>query len=465
MLSFFALLLVIIIIVLDLKTNRIFVNKWIVGIILIIIPHYVLYYDWIFSNTFGLYKIISLIALSILLLYFNWRIHIKPSRVDDKVSFKVKLLVDAQVLIIYGFYLVLVQSFYFLFFYQESVISNLDLIVTVAYVVLIFANAYWRVFLLSSRLRIIRRLILMFLAWVPIINIFAFIYLYRVVGTEFAHELYRLDNQNNRIESDCCATKYPLLMLHGVGFRDLRYLNYWGRIPKHLERNGAQIYYGHQEGWASVENNGSDIAKVINEICDNNGVSKVNIIAHSKGGLDARYLISTLGMGDKVASLTTIQTPHYGCNILSHPILLNDGLLNFIGKFVNAYFKKLGDKDPQFVESVKELRTDFVEQFNKDNLDDERVYYQSYMSVMNHPYSDFILCLPNFLIKLTDEENDGLVTVSSSKWGEVNELILSTSKRGISHGDMIDLVREDYEGFDVIETYIEIVSKLKNRGF
>ena len=29
-------------------------------------------------------------------------------------------------------------------------------------------------------------------------------------------------------------TKYPILMLHGVGFRDLKWPLYWGRIPAAL---------------------------------------------------------------------------------------------------------------------------------------------------------------------------------------------------------------------------------------
>ena len=37
-------------------------------------------------------------------------------------------------------------------------------------------------------------------------------------------------------------------------------------------------------------------------------------------------------------------------------------------------------------------------------------------------------------------------------------------KRGISHGDMIDLNRENFEGFDVREFYVELVADLKKRG-
>ena len=69
-----------------------------------------------------------------------------------------------------------------------------------------------------------------------------------------------------------------------------------------------------QEAWGTIENNAEIIQKKINEILEENHCGKVNIIAHSKGGLDARYLISGLHMEDKVASLTTISTPHRAGN-------------------------------------------------------------------------------------------------------------------------------------------------------
>ena len=40
------------------------------------------------------------------------------------------------------------------------------------------------------------------------------------------------------------ATKYPILMLHGVGFRDLKWPLYWGRIPAALSAMGAELFYG-----------------------------------------------------------------------------------------------------------------------------------------------------------------------------------------------------------------------------
>ena len=37
--------------------------------------------------------------------------------------------------------------------------------------------------------------------------------------------------------------------------------------------------------------------------------------------------------------------------------------------------------------------------------------------------------------------------------------------RGISHGDMIDLNRENIREFDVREFYVQLVAKLKQSGY
>ena len=58
------------------------------------------------------------------------------------------------------------------------------------------------------------------------------------------------------------------------------------------------------------------------------GCGKVNIIAHSKGGLDSRYAISKLGSDKYVASLTTINTPHHGCLFAEY--LLNTAPEKFV---------------------------------------------------------------------------------------------------------------------------------------
>ena len=62
-----------------------------------------------------------------------------------------------------------------------------------------------------------------------------------------------------------------------------------------------------------------------------------------------------------------------------------------------------------------------------------------------------------------DGENDGLVSVSSAKWGNFLG-VLTAKNRGISHGDIIDLTRQNIEGFDVCEFYVNLVNGLKEKG-
>lgn len=49
-----------------------------------------------------------------------------------------------------------------------------------------------------------------------------------------------------------CSTRYPFILVHGTGFRDW---GYWGRIPPALEQRGAKVFFGGQDGWATVEHN------------------------------------------------------------------------------------------------------------------------------------------------------------------------------------------------------------------
>lgn len=76
-----------------------------------------------------------------------------------------------------------------------------------------------------------------------------------------------------------------------------------------------------------------------------------------------------------------------------------------------------------------------------------------------------LLWLPYCLIYPLEGANDGLVSSQSARWGEFQTVFTSTKLRGISHGDMIDLKREDYKGFDVVECYVQIISQLKEKGF
>jgi triacylglycerol esterase/lipase EstA (alpha/beta hydrolase family) len=69
---------------------------------------------------------------------------------------------------------------------------------------------------------------------------------------------------------------------------------------------------------SSVEDCGREISERIRQIAGESGCGKVNFIAHSKGGLDCRYAVTRFAAGEYVASLTTINTPHRGCQFADY---------------------------------------------------------------------------------------------------------------------------------------------------
>jgi len=285
-------------------------------------------------------------------------------------------------------------------------------------------------------------------------------------NNEYALEKVKYHTENLLEEKTLCKTRYPLLLVHGVFFRDSRFFNYWGRIPQALIENGATIFYGEQESAASVVDSAGDLMARVEDIVRSTGCEKVNIIAHSKGGLEARYAISCLGMDKYVASLTTVNTPHRGC-------LFADYLLNIIPRKVtdklaytyNKTLMKFGEKNPDFIAALNDLTDSRCSMLNELAIDKEGIFYQSVGSKINKANGGkFPLNFSYMLVRFFEGDNDGLVSLESAKWGNYFTMISVNGDRGVSHGDIIDLNREDIEGFDVKNFYVWLVGGLKNRG-
>lgn len=324
-----------------------------------------------------------------------------------------------------------------------------------------------RLIVSSARIGIITKFVLFFMWWIPVVNIFVIIKACVIANREYELETQRNELFDIRKENEICKTKYPILMVHGVFFRDTKYLNYWGRIPGELIRNGADVYYGNQQSASSIKDSAEELFERIKQITKETGCEKVNIIAHSKGGLDSRYAISMLGADKYVASLTTVNTPHRGCAFADHLLgKLPSFVKNFVAFNYNGTLKRLGDESPDFLSAVWDLTREKCLLFNEEVHDKEGILYQSIGSEMrNKKGAKYILRFSYGLVKkYSSPMNDGLVDVDSMKWGESFQLLEPCTKRGISHGDMIDLLREDIPKFDVREVYVRIVQGLKERG-
>lgn len=331
----------------------------------------------------------------------------------------------------------------------------------------VFWNGMIRIYLNSNQLGIKWRVIGALCGMIPIVHLFVLIKLIRIASAEVRFENDRIIRNQIRRPEAVCRTKYPILLVHGVFFRDYRFFQYWGRIPKELEENGATIYYGNQPSAASVEESAKYLDKRIRQIIAETHCEKVNIIAHLKGGLDCRYALAALGTDEFVASLTTINTPHRGCEFADYLLTkIPESQKNMLAETYNRALHKVGDPNPNFLEAVTALTYQACKKRNEEIVDSPSVYYQSIGSRLSVATSGrFPLNMTYHAVRLFDGSNDGLVGEQSFPWGESYRFIQTSAKRGISHADVIDMNRENFDGFDVREFYVDLVHGLKERGF
>ncbi len=331
----------------------------------------------------------------------------------------------------------------------------------------VFWNGMLRIFFSSKQLGVKMRVTAVVCGMIPIVHLFVLGKMIRLVSDEITLENQKIITDEQRRTQQICATKYPILMVHGVFFRDFRYFNYWGRIPKALENNGATIFYGEHQSAAAVETSGHEIADRILKIVAETGCDKVNIIAHSKGGLDCRYALNLPGIAEHVATLTTVSTPHEGCTFADYLLTkIPQAEQNAVAKAYNAALLKLGDPNPDFLAAVNNLTAAFCKDFNETYPDVPGILYQSVGSTLNKAGSGrFPLNFTYHLAKYFDGANDGLVSEKSFPWGDSFQMLTVSGSRGISHADMIDLNRENIPEFDVREFYVQLVAKLKQSGY
>lgn len=439
------------------------------GIITIILNSIILF---LVSNTYiinNTYNIKIPVICTILFIIF---ISIFPSLLNKKIYNKKLFIVrdGYRLLIMFLVNIVLDIILYLNIMLRHGIDIN-ALLINAAILVLILNIVFWsgiiRVYLCSKQLGVRYRVIGLILGLVPIAHLVMLVIIISVCKDEVEFENNKIKLNKSREKDEICKTKYPILLVHGIFFRDFEKLNYWGRIPNELVKNGATIYYGNHSSSLSVKDSAEELADRIKDIVKETKCKKVNVIAHSKGGLDTRYAISNLGMDKYIASLTMINTPNHGCVFADY--LMNKAPKALKNKVANGYnftLKKLGDTSPDFIAGVTDLTVTQTEKLNKSMKSSKNVYYQAFGSVLKHTTSGrFPLNLTTNFVKQFDGKNDGLVGIESFAIDKDFTLIETPYSRGISHGDVIDLNRENIKGYDVREFYVQLVSDLKNRGY
>lgn len=268
-----------------------------------------------------------------------------------------------------------------------------------------------------------------------------------------------------------CATKYPIVLSHGMGYTagGALGIGYWYNIPSTLKNNGARVFVSDQTAMASTASRAAQLKTYVLSVLAATGASKVNIIGHSQGGLDARYMITNLGMASKVASLTTVASPHRGSRVADVLLHLNQDFGGWIAGLTNVVYTWLFGGIQNSAAAAQYLSVAYMNgTFNPNTPNVSGVMYQSWGSYMYFPciLDKTIFIASGALLYYYEGNNDGLVSVNSAKWGTYRGTQTgSILGSGVSHVNTCDQFLDYTPFFDAEGFYASIVSDLKNRGY
>ena len=257
------------------------------------------------------------------------------------------------------------------------------------------------------------------------------------------------------------ACRYPIILVHGLMIRHSKRNRAFGRIEKVLDDAGHTVYVATHDGFGSIETNAAQLKEFIESVLAETGAEKVNLIGHSKGGLDSKYLITDLGMEDKIASLTTLSTPHRGSAIASLIWKLPKPIKKIIAFFINSFYRLLGDKHPDAMTACYQLRT--TDEGEETLCFSEKVYCQSFSTTLEPGKDCFLMAIPRKIyMKCEQVDNDGLVSRESAKFGNYRGECLDIS---ISHAQIVDFASKKKQRDKIFAFYIKLCEELAEMGF
>jgi len=206
----------------------------------------------------------------------------------------------------------------------------------------------------------------------------------------------------------------PVVLAHGLcGFDRVLVcrrpvVEYFPGIRRGLEAAGNRVLATRVSATASITARAAQLKSFIRAEV---GSDPVHVIGHSMGGLDARYMISRLGMDRQVLSLTTVGTPHRGTTFA-------DWGVRRLARLLCPVFRTAGVPADAFFD----LTTDSCRRFNERVPDAPTVRYFSVAGVCGKPWLGPEYYLSAGIIGRSEGANDGLVSLASATWGEQTDV-------------------------------------------
>jgi triacylglycerol lipase len=266
-------------------------------------------------------------------------------------------------------------------------------------------------------------------------------------------------------QPEVIRTRYPVVMMHGFGLlASLRRGGHLHNQALFLRSHGVMAYAPNVSPYHTIPFRAKAWAAILQQILAETGADALNLVAHSMGGLDARYLISKCGFHSRVASLLTISSPHRGSAladlVLEQPERVR-GWMTDAARWVSDATMEGTPSD--FQRAVSDLTPEYVTgTFNVETPDHPDVRYWSYAARAGRGTGISInpLLAPlNLLLYPRQGVNDGFVAEESAKWGECLGTI------DADHAQQIGLGRSIGSKFDASAFMAEVARMLAAEGF
>jgi triacylglycerol lipase len=248
--------------------------------------------------------------------------------------------------------------------------------------------------------------------------------------------------------------RYPVVFCHGMlAFTTLRMelpddLNCFSPLRAFLRERGFRVLFPQVMPTGGVAARAEQLRSQILRWTD----EPINLVAHSMGGLDARYMISHLGMGDRVQSLTTIATPHRGT------YLVDWFLANFRQRVPLLLALEAFGVD---LDGFRDCRPTACQELNAQTPDSPRVRYFSYGGAVSCGHVTPVLRRAWSLLNTVEGPNDGMVSMASARWGEY---LGTLAVDHFAQTPDMTFVRPG-ENFDALGFYFRLLENLARRGF
>jgi triacylglycerol lipase len=174
-------------------------------------------------------------------------------------------------------------------------------------------------------------------------------------------------------------------------------------------------------------------------------------------------------MASKVASITTVATPHRGSRIADVLLGLNADTGGWITGLVDTIYIWLFGGKQNSAAAARYLSVSYMTNtFNPGTPNQSGVYYQSWASKIYFPclLDKAVFAISGALLYFYDGANDGLVAESSAKWGTFRGTKSgSILGSGVSHVNTCDQFLNVTPFFDCLGFYTSIASDLKSKGY